>query len=118
LKIVDGDALGYPYLRGHRQDALHQANQGIDALLPCQEKWILLGMQGIEEMRRLGYEAVCEHRRAVLLCACELLAQHSAADHRPPPTRSMLEEPAYNAVAFAVGHGQNLVQDVRTKCDQ
>src|SRR2546428_11371017 len=42
LKLVSGDALGYPYLRGHRQDLFHHASQVIDAPSPCQESWIIL----------------------------------------------------------------------------
>src|SRR5207302_9478081 len=46
LKIVDGDALGYLHLGGHRQDAFHHASQVIDAPSSCQESWILLsGLQ-------------------------------------------------------------------------
>src|SRR5947209_9037336 len=68
VKILDGDARGYPYLRGHRQDALHQANQGIDAPLPCQESWILPSVQGEGEMRRSEEHTSELQSRQYLVC--------------------------------------------------
>ena len=52
LEIVDGDALGYSYLRGHRQGVLYHASQVINAPKSCQESQILRGA----EMFRVGLQ--------------------------------------------------------------